>query len=62
MEWGNAIPVQLTWMLRDCVSFPRVDPCASVHCLVDQAGYREFGESSSKVLHCAEADLLENGT
>ena len=41
---------------------PRVDRCAFVDCLVDQADYREFGEGSSKVLQCAEADPLERGT
>ena len=39
----------------------RVDRCAFVDCLVDQAGYRECSEGSSKVLQCAEADPLESG-
>ena len=44
------------------VLFPfRVDRCAFVDCLVDQAGYRECSEGSSKVLQCAEADPLESG-
>ena len=46
---------------RMFVSFSRVDRCAFVDCLVDQAGYRESSEGSRKVLQCAEADPLESG-
>ena len=42
-------------------SLMRVDRCAFVDCLVDQAGYRECSEGSSKELQCAEADPLESG-
>ena len=71
MEWGNGIPIPTTWRLWDfdvdepSVPFPfgeLIRALFFVDCLVNQAEYREFGEGSSKVLQCAEADPLDSGT
>ena len=70
MEWGKGIPIPTTWRIWDLdvdepiVLFPfsRVDRCVFVNCLVDQHGYRECSEGSSKVLPCTADGPLESGT
>ena len=69
VEWGKGIPIPTTWRLWDLdvdepiVLFPFRELIGAlfVDCLVDQVGYRECSEGSSKVLQCAEADPLESG-
>ena len=70
MEWGKGIPIPTTWRIWDLdvdepiVLFPvreLIGALFFVDCLVDQDGYRECNEGSSKVLPCAADGPLESG-